>query len=56
MTPSQKRLCELRERQSRERQRMAELAVADALTDETRAELDQLETGTPDLERQLRAA
>ena len=35
---------------------MAELAVADALTDETRAELDQLETGTPDLERQLRAA
>ena len=56
MTPSQKRLRELRERQSRERQRMAELAVADALTDETRAELDQLETGTPDLERQLRAA
>ena len=56
MTPSQKRLRELRERQSRERQRMAELAVADALTDETRQELDTLETGTPDLERQLRAA
>ena len=35
---------------------MAELAVADSLTDETRAELDELETGTPDLERQLRAA
>ena len=56
MTPTQKKLKELRERQSRERQRMAELAVVDALTDETRQELDGLETGTPDLERQLRAA
>ena len=56
MTPAQKKIRELRERQSRERQRMAELAVADSLTDETRAELDELETGTPDLERQLRAA
>ena len=56
MTPSQKRLRELRERQSRERGRMAELAVADSLTDETRAEMDALETGTADLERQLRAA
>ena len=35
---------------------MAELAVADNLTDETRSELDGIETGTPDLERQLRAA
>ena len=35
---------------------MAELAVADTLTDETRAELDGIETGTPDLERQIRAA
>ena len=35
---------------------MAELAVADSLTDETRSELDALETGTPDLERQIRAA
>ena len=35
---------------------MAELAATDALTDETRAELDTLESGTPDLERQLRAA
>ena len=35
---------------------MAELAIADDLTDETRAELDAIETGTPDLERQLRAA
>ena len=56
MTPTQKKLKELRERQSKERGRMAELAVVDALTDETRQELDTLETGTPDLERQLRAA
>ncbi len=35
---------------------MSELSIADSLTDETRAELDTLETGTPDLERQLRAA
>ena len=35
---------------------MAELGRADTLTDETRAELDTIETGTPDLERQLRAA
>ena len=56
MTESQKRLRELRERQSRERQRMAELGMAESLTDETRAELDRIETGTPDLERQLRAA
>ena len=53
MSPTQKKLKELRERQSKERQRMA---VADSLTDETRSELDALETGTPDLERQLRAA
>lgn len=56
MTPAQKKLKELRERQSRERQRMAELGLADSLTDETRAELDNIEAGTPDLERQLRAA
>ena len=56
MTEAQRRLRELRERQSRERQRMAELATAERLTDETRAELDKIETGTPDLERQLRAA
>ena len=35
---------------------MAELAALDELTDETRQELDALENGTPDLERQLRAA
>ena len=56
MTAAPRRLRELRERQSKERQRMAELANEDALTDETRAELDRIETGTPDLERQLRAA
>ena len=56
MTDAQKRLRELLAQQSRERQRMAELAVVDELTDETRAELDGLETSTPDLERQLRAA
>ena len=56
MTPAQTKLRELRARQSRERGRVAALAVADALTDQTRAELDTIETGTPDLERQIRAA
>ena len=56
MTATQKKLRELRERQSRERGRMAELARADDLNDETRAELDTIEKSTPDLERQLRAA
>ncbi len=56
MTPSQKRLRELRDRQSKERQRMAELSLEDELDTETRAELDGIEKSTPDLERQLRAA
>lgn len=56
MTEAQKRLRELRERQSRERQRMAELSREESLSDETRAELDAIEQGTPDLERQIRAA
>ena len=56
MTLAQTKLRQLRERQSKERGRMAELAIADDLTDETRAELDAIENGTPDLERQLRAA
>ena len=56
MTPAMRRLRELRDRQSRERQRMAELAMMDELNAETRAELDRLESGTPDLERQMRAA
>ena len=56
MTDAQKRLRELRDRQSRERGTMAELAQADALTDEQRSALDSIEKGTPDLERQIRAA
>ena len=56
MTTAQKRLRELRERQSKDRGRMAELAVLDDLTDEQRSELDEIEKGTPDLERQIRAA
>ena len=56
MSPAQKKLRELRDRQSRERGKMAELGLADELTDETRAELDGIEAGTADLERQLRAA
>ena len=56
MTSAQKRLRDLRERQSKERGRMAELSLIDELGDEHRAELDNLEISTPDLERQLRAA
>ena len=56
MTATQKKLRELRERQSKERGRMAELAVVDELNTEQRSELDAIENGTPDLERQIRAA
>ena len=56
MTKIQSALRALRERQSKERGRMAELATAENLTDETRGELDGIEQGTPDLERQIRAA
>ena len=56
MTPTQKRLRDLRDRQSKERGRMAELALLDTLSDEQRSELDVIEKGTPDLERQMRAA
>ena len=56
MTLAQTKLRQLRERQSKERGRVAEMAVADELTDETRSELDTIEAGTPDLERQIRAA
>ena len=56
MTEAQKRLRDLREKQSKQRQRMAEISLLDELTDELRSELDTIETGTPDLERQLRAA
>ena len=56
MTYSQRRLRELRDRQSKERGKMAELSRVDSLTDEQRSELDGIETGVPDLERQIRAA
>ena len=56
MTAAQKKLRELRDRQSKDRGRMAELAIVDELTDETRSELDTIERGIPDVERQLRAA
>ncbi len=56
MTPAQKKLRDLKERQSRERGRMAELGMVDELATEQRSELDEIEKGTPDLERQLRAA
>ena len=56
MTKSQERLRELRERQSKERQEMAELSLLDNFTDEQRSRLDELERSTPDLERSLRAA
>ena len=56
MTKAQRRLRELRERQSKERGRMAELSQVDDLSDEQRPELDGIEKSTPDLERQIRAA
>ena len=56
MTPAQRRLRNLRDRQSRERGHMAELSLVDELSDEQRGELDTIERGTPDLERQVRAA
>ena len=56
MTDAQRRLRELRDRQSKERGKMAELSRVDSLTDEQRSELDTIESGVPDLERQIRAA
>ena len=56
MTKAQARLRDLRDRQSRERQKMAELSLLDELSDEHRQELDAIEKSTPDLERQIRAA
>ena len=47
MTPTQKPLRDLRERQSKERGRMAELSLVDELNDEQRGELDNLEKSTP---------
>ena len=56
MSPAQTTLRSLLDRQSTERGRLAELAALDSLTDETRAELKTIQSGTPDLESQLRAA
>ena len=58
MTETQKRLRDLQARKSTERQRMAEISLleSDKITPEIRSELDGIEAGTPDLERQLRAA
>ena len=58
MTPNQKTYRALLDRQSKHRQRMAEISAlaADKITPEIRTELDTIETGTPDLERQIRAA
>ena len=56
MTDAQRRLRELRDRQSKERGAMAALSRVDSLSDEQRAELDTIEKGVPDLERQIRAA
>ena len=56
MTQNQLRLRELRERQSKERGKMAELSLSPELSDEQRSQLDTIEQGTPDLERQLRAS
>ena len=57
MTAAQKRLRELRERQSKERQRMAELGLADSLDDENarRTGPDRTRDAGPG-KRQLRAA
>ena len=56
MTKAQKRLRDLEERRSKDRGRMAELALVDALSDEQRNELATLEKAIPDLELQYRAA
>ena len=56
MTPAQKRLRELTERRSKDRQRMAELGLLPELSDEHCEELDKIEKSTPDIERQIRAA
>ena len=56
MTKAQKRLRELTEKRSKDRQRMAELGLLPELSDENREELDKIEKSTPDTERQIRAA
>ena len=56
MTEAQRRLRELLDRQSHDRQRAIEMSRVDSLDDGQRTELDQIETRAADTERQLRAA
>ena len=56
MTEAQRRLRQLLDKQSHDRQRAIELSREDTLTDETRGELDQIEARAADHERQIRAA
>ena len=56
MTESQRRLRELLDRQSKDRQKAIELSRVDELDDEQRGELDAIETRAADYERQIRAA
>ncbi len=56
MSPHQKTLRGIRDQQSRNRQRLGELAAVAELSTEQRAELDTIEQAMPDLERRERAA
>ena len=56
MSPAQKRLRELLDRQSHDRQKAIELSRVDTLDDSQRTELDEIETRAADHERQIRAA
>ena len=56
MSPAQKRLRELLDRQSHDRQKAIELSRVDTLDDAQRTEIDEIETRAADTERQLRAA
>ena len=57
MTPNHKRLREVLDRQSRERQRMAEIAAIEGdLSPELRSELETLKNGALGLARELRGA
>ena len=55
MTPEQTIYRTLLDKQSQARQRMAEIAALSELSPEVRSEVDTLESGAPDVERQLRA-
>lgn len=56
MSPAQKRLRELLDQASRDRQRGLELAGVETLDDAQRSELDTIEKRSADTERQIRAA